>query len=178
MLTFVPHETVNDFAASHRFRRRPVGSGARGRDRGGAAAWIWPPVARGARSCTSKHETAYRVSNRVGQVTGGPGHRQDGDRAARAALLAETSGKTQDPRRPVLLTNVQRQPGRNHSKPSSTADPRRAVRDRIELLNVDLLAYRVVKQRPRQAGPADEREGEFAGRGRRGRRPSTSQRRC
>ena len=129
--------------------------GARGPGRGGAAPDPGPPVRRVALVLAPEpaRDRLSRELLRVGPGHRRPRHRQDGDRAARAAFLAERAGQPRLPR-PVLLTTFNGNLAESLHAQLDLLVPDAAVRDRIEVLNVDRLAYRVVKQaRVRRSSP-------------------------
>ena len=91
------------------------------------------------------------------QVTGGPGTGKTVTVLHRAAILAERAGQPRLPR-PVLLTTFNGNLAESLHAQLDLLIPDAAVRDRIEVLNVDRLAYRVVKQARGTPVLADERE--------------------
>ena len=75
----------------------------------------------------------------------------------RAAILAERAGQPRLPR-PVLLTTFNGNLAESLHAQLDLLISDAEVRDRIEVLNVDRLAYRVVKQARGTPVLADERE--------------------
>ena len=159
LLTVLPHEKVNDFAASHRFGAARASRALEVRDEEELRLILAHPFAAW-RSFLhpSQHEIAYRVSySGSAQVTGGPGTGKTVTVLHRAAILAERAGQPRLPR-PVLLTTFNGNLAESLHAQLDLLIPDAAVRDRIEVLNVDRLAYRVVKQARGTPVLADERE--------------------
>ena len=105
LLTVLPHEKVNDFAASHRFGAARASRALEVRDEEELRLILAHPFAAWrAFLHPSQHEIAYRVSySGSAQVTGGPGTGKTVTVLHRAAILAERAGQPRLPR-PVLLT--------------------------------------------------------------------------
>ena len=159
LLTVLPHEKVNDFAASHRFGAARASRALEVRDEEELRLILAHPFAAWrAFLHPSQHEIAYRVSySGSAQVTGGPGTGKTVTVLHRAAILAERAGQPRLPR-PVLLTTFNGNLAESLHAQLDLLIPDAAVRDRIEVLNVDRLAYRVVKQARGTPVLADERE--------------------
>ena len=159
LLTVLPHEKVNDFAASHRFGAARASRALEVRDEEELRLILAHPFAAWrAFLHPSQHEIAYRVSySGSAQVTGGPGTGKTVTVLHRAAILAERAGQ---PRlsRPVLLTTFNGSLAESLHAQLDLLIRDAEVRDRIEVLNVDRLAYRVVKQARGTPVLADERE--------------------
>ena len=147
LLTVLPHEKVNDFAASHRFGAARASRALEVRDAEELRLILAHPFAAWrAFLHPSQHEIAYRVSySGSAQVTGGPGTGKTVTVLHRAAFLAERAGQPRLPG-PVLLTTFNGNLAESLHAQLDLLIPDAAVRDRIEVLNVDRLAYRVVKQ--------------------------------
>ena len=159
LLTVLPHEKVNEFAASRRFGAARTSGALEVRDEEELRLILAHPFAAW-RSFLhpSQHEIAYRVSySGSAQVTGGPGTGKTVTVLHRAAFLAERAGQPRLPR-PVLLTTFNGNLAESLHAQLDLLVPDAAVRDRIEVLNVDRLAYRVVKQARGTPVLADERE--------------------
>ena len=156
LLTVLPHEKVNDFAVSHRFG---AARALEVRDEEELRLILAHPFAAWrAFLHPSQHEIAYRVSySGSAQVTGGPGTGKTVTVLHRAAFLAERAGQ---PRLPgtVLLTTFNGNLAESLHAQLDLLIRDAEVRDRIEVLNVDRLAYRVVKQARGTPVLADERE--------------------
>ena len=159
LLTVLPHEKVNDFAASHRFGAARASGVLEVRDEEELRLILAHPFAAWrAFLHPSQHEIAYRVSySGSAQVTGGPGTGKTVTVLHRAAFLAERAGQPRIPA-PVLLTTFNGNLAESLHAQLDLLIPDAAVRDRIEVLNVDRLAYRVVKQARGTPVLADERE--------------------
>ena len=159
LLTVLSHEKVNDFAASHRFGAARTSGALEVRDEEELRLILAHPFAAWrAFLHPSQHEIAYRVSySGSAQVTGGPGTGKTVTVLHRAAFLAERAGQPRLPR-PVLLTTFNGNLAESLHAQLDLLIPDAAVRDRIEVLNVDRLAYRVVKQARGTPVLADERE--------------------
>ena len=159
LLTVLPHEKVNDFAASHRFGAARASRALEVRDEEDLRLILAHPFAAWrAFLHPSQHEIAYRVSySGSAQVTGGPGTGKTVTVLHRAAILAERAGQPRIPG-PVLLTTFNGNLAESLHAQLDLLIPDAAVRDRIEVLNVDRLAYRVVKQARGTPVLADERE--------------------
>ena len=150
---------MNDFAASHRFGAARASRALEVRDEEELRLILAHPFAAWrAFLHPSQHEIAYRVSySGSAQVTGGPGTGKTVTVLHRAAILAERAGQPRLPR-PVLLTTFNGNLAESLHAQLDLLVPDAAVRDRIEVLNVDRLAYRVVKQARGTPVLADERE--------------------
>ena len=159
LLTVLPQEKVNDFAASRRFGAARAYRVLEVRDEEELRLILAHPFAAWrAFLHPSQHEIAYRVSySGSAQVTGGPGTGKTVTVLHRAAILAERAGHSRLPR-PVLLTTFNGNLAESLHAQLDLLIPDAAVRDRIEVLNVDRLAYRVVKQARGTPVLADERE--------------------
>ena len=159
LLTVLPQEKVNDFAASRRFGAARASRALEVRDEEELRLILAHPFAAWrAFLHPSQHEIAYRVSySGSAQVTGGPGTGKTVTVLHRAAFLAERAGQPRLPR-PVLLTTFNGSLAESLHAQLDLLIPDAAVRDRIEVLNVDRLAYRVVKQARGTPVLADERE--------------------
>ena len=159
LLTVLPHEKVNDFAASRRFGAARASRALEVRDEEELRLILAHPFAAWrAFLHPSQHEIAYRVSySGSAQVTGGPGTGKTVTVLHRAAFLAERAGQPRLPR-PVLLTTFNGNLAESLHAQLDLLIPDAEVRDRIEVLNVDRLAYRVVKQARGTPVLADERE--------------------
>ena len=159
LLTVLPQEKVNDFAASHRFGAARASRALEVRDEEELRLILAHPFAAWrAFLHPSQHEIAYRVSySGSAQVTGGPGTGKTVTVLHRAAFLAERAGQLRRPG-PVLLTTFNGSLAESLCAQLDLLIPDGAVRDRIEVLNVDRLAYRVVKQARGTPVLADERE--------------------
>ena len=159
LLTVLPHEKVHDFAASCRFGAARASGALEVRDEEELRLILAHPFAAWrAFLHPSQHEIAYRVSySGSAQVTGGPGTGKTVTVLHRAAILAERAGQPRLPR-PVLLTTFNGNLAESLHAQLDLLIPDAAVRDRIEVLNVDRLAYRVVKQARGTPVLADERE--------------------
>ena len=159
LLTVLPREKVNDFAASRRFGAARASRALEVRDEEELRLILAHPFAAWrAFLHPSQHEIAYRVSySGSAQVTGGPGTGKTVTVLHRAAFLAE---RAEQPRLlgPVLLTTFNGNLAESLHAQLDLLIPDAAVRDRIEVLNVDRLAYRVVKQARGTPVLADERE--------------------
>ena len=159
LLTVLPQENVNDFAASLRFGAARASRALEVRDEEELRLILAHPFAAWrAFLHPSQHEIAYRVSySGSAQVTGGPGTGKTVTVLHRAAFLAERAGQPRIPG-PVLLTTFNGNLAESlHAQLDLLIrDP--GVRDRIEVLNVDRLAYRVVRQARGTPVLADERE--------------------
>ena len=105
LLTVLPREKVNDFAASHRFGAARASRALEVRDEEELRLILAHPFAAWrAFLHPSQHEIAYRVSySGSAQVTGGPGTGKTVTVLHRAAILAERAGQPRIPG-PVLLT--------------------------------------------------------------------------
>ena len=159
LLTVLPQEKVNDFAASRRFGAARTSGALEVRDEEELRLILAHPFAAW-RSFLhpSQHEIAYRVSySGSAQVTGGPGTGKTVTVLHRAAFLAERAGQPRLPG-PVLLTTFNGNLAESLHAQLDLLIRDAAVRDRIEVLNVDRLAYRVVKQARGTPVLADERE--------------------
>jgi superfamily I DNA/RNA helicase len=155
----LPQEKVNDFAASRRFGAARTSGALEVRDEEELRLILAHPFAAW-RSFLhpSQHEIAYRVSySGSAQVTGGPGTGKTVTVLHRAAFLAERAGQPRLPG-PVLLTTFNGNLAESLHAQLDLLIPDAAVRDRIEVLNVDRLAYRVVKLARGTPVLADERE--------------------
>ena len=159
LLTVLPREKVNDFAASHRFGAARTSGALEVRDEEELRLILAHPFAAWrAFLHPSQHEIAYRVSySGSAQVTGGPGTGKTVTVLHRAAFLAERAGQPSLPR-PVLLTTFNGSLAESLHAQLDLLIPDAEVRGRIEVLNVDRLAYRVVKQARGTPVLADERE--------------------
>ena len=159
LLTVLPREKVNDFAAGRRFGAARASGALEVRDEEELRLILAHPFAAWrAFLHPSQHEIAYRVSySGSAQVTGGPGTGKTVTVLHRAAVLAERAGQPGLPR-PVLLTTFNGNLAESLHAQLDLLIPDAAVRDRIEVLNVDRLAYRVVKQARGTPVLADERE--------------------
>ena len=158
LLTVLPHEKVNDFAASRRFGAARASRALEVRDEE-TAPDPGPPVRRVARVLAPEpaRDRLPRELLRVGPGHRWPRHRQDGDRAAPRGHPGRTRRTAQAPG-PVLLTTFNGNLAESLHAQLDLLIPDAAVRDRIEVLNVDRLAYRVVKQARGTPVLADERE--------------------
>ena len=159
LLTVLPQEKVNDFAASHRFGAARASRALEVRDEEELRLILAHPFAAWrAFLHPSQHEIAYRVSySGSAQVTGGPGTGKTVTVLHRAAILAERAGPPRIPG-PVLLTTFNGNLAESLHAQLDLLIRDAEVRDRIEVLNVDRLAYRVVKQARGTPVLADERE--------------------
>src|SRR6266480_4327263 len=159
LLAVLPDEKVNDFAASRRFGAARGSGALEVRDEAELRLILAHPFAAWrAFLHPSQHEIAYRASySGSAQVTGGPGTGKTVTVLHRAAILAERAGQPRIPR-PVLLTTFNGNLAESLHAQLDLLVPDAAVRDRIEVLNVDRLAYRVVKQARGAPVLADERE--------------------
>ena len=159
LLTVLPHEKVSEFAASRRFGAARTSGALEVRDEEELRLILAHPFAAWrAFLHPSQHEIAYRVSySGSAQVTGGPGTGKTVTVLHRAAFLAERAGQPRLPG-PVLLTTFNGNLADSLHAQLDLLIPDAAVRDRIEVLNVDRLAYRVVKQARGTPVLADERE--------------------
>src|SRR4029077_8267624 len=159
LLTVLPHEKVNDFAASRRFGAARTSGALEVRDEEELRLILAHPFAAWrAFLHPSQHEIAYRVSySGSAQVSGGPGTGKTVTVLHRTAILAERAGQPRLPR-PVLLTTFNGNLAESLHAQLDLLIPDAAVRDRIEVLNVDRLAYRVVKEARGTPGLADARE--------------------
>ena len=158
LLTVLPQEKVNDFAASCRFGAARASGVLEVRDEEELRLILAHPFAAWrAFLHPSQHEIAYRVSySGSAQVTGGPGTGETVTVLHRAAFFADTAGQPRLPG-PVLLTTFNGNLAESLSAHFDLLIPDAAVRDQIEVLNVDRLAYRIVRQARGTPILADER---------------------
>jgi AAA domain len=155
----LPHEKVNDFATSCRFGAAQTSGALEVRDEEELGLILAHPFAAWrAFLHPSQHKMAYRVSySGSAQVTGGPGTGKTVTVLHRAAFLAERAGQPRIPG-PVLLTTYNGSLAESLHAQLDLLIRDTEVCDRIEVLNVDRLAYRVVKQARDTPVLADERE--------------------
>ena len=126
LLTVLPHEKVNAFAASHRFGAARASRALEVRDEEELRLILAHPFAAWRTFLhPSQREIAYRVSySGPAQVTGGPGTGKTVTVLHRAAFLAERAGQPRLPR-PDPADHVHRQPGRGPRRAARPADPGR-----------------------------------------------------
>ena len=162
LLTVLPPQEGDDFAASHRFGAARASRVPRSGTEELRLVWPHPFAAWRVLAPEPARDRLPHELLRVGPGHRWPRHRQDGDRAAPRGHPCRTRRTAHAPA-PRPADHVQRQPGRILPRPARPAHPRRRG-TRIRCSTWTGLAYRVVKQ-ARGIGPRRRsRSCEFAGR--------------